>query len=330
MVDGCRNNAIMARALVDDLQPTETERAQLEFGLAVYFTKRLRWLEAAHAAPRLVELDEVLEEPAELQLPSAAQRAPTGPPRALDGGADRGASTHRGARPSTLRTRDHCMSRSVAVLGAGIMGSSTALHLARRGVAVTLFDAASEPFTGASRWNEGKIHLGFLYAADPTLRTARAVLPGGLDFKHQVEQLTGMSLDAATTTGDDHYLVHRDSVVDATAVGGYLDAVAALVASSPAADRYLVDVSDCRVHRLGPADLEAVADPTCVVAGYRVPERSVDTTVVADAFIDALRSQTGIAMAMEQRVDSVQPATDRASSGSCAQLVDGTDRSTRW
>jgi Glycosyl transferase family 2 len=72
VVDGCRNNAIMARALVDDLQPTETERAQLEFGLAVYFTKRLRWLEAAHAAPRLVELDEVLEEPAELQLPSAA------------------------------------------------------------------------------------------------------------------------------------------------------------------------------------------------------------------------------------------------------------------
>ena len=54
----------------------------------------------------------------------------------------------------------------VAVLGAGIMGSSTALYLARAGIQVDLFDAADRPFSGASRWNEGKIHLGFLYAND--------------------------------------------------------------------------------------------------------------------------------------------------------------------
>ncbi len=202
------------------------------------------------------------------------------------------------------------MIRSVAVLGAGIMGSSTALHLARRGVAVTLFDEAPEPFSGASRWNEGKIHLGFLYAADPTLRTARAVVAGGLDFKHQVEHLTGMSLDAATTTVDDHYLVHRDSVVAPAAVGVYLADVAAMVSASPAAGRYLVDVSDCVVHRLAAADLEAVSDPTFVVAGYRVPERSVDTTMVADAFVDALRAEAGVAMAMAHRIISVQAAKD--------------------
>ena len=66
---------------------------------------------------------------------------------------------------------------SVAVLGAGIMGGATALFLARRGVRVVLFDAAAEPFCGASRWNEGKIHLGFLYSGDPSLRTARRLLP---------------------------------------------------------------------------------------------------------------------------------------------------------
>jgi len=54
---------------------------------------------------------------------------------------------------------------TVAILGAGIMGSSTALFLARRGAAVTLFDAAPAPFSCASRWNEGKIHLGFLYSS---------------------------------------------------------------------------------------------------------------------------------------------------------------------
>jgi glycine/D-amino acid oxidase-like deaminating enzyme len=38
--------------------------------------------------------------------------------------------------------------KTVAVLGAGIMGSATALFLARRGVRVTLFDQAGAPFSG--------------------------------------------------------------------------------------------------------------------------------------------------------------------------------------
>ena len=65
---------------------------------------------------------------------------------------------------------------SVAVLGGGIMGSSVALHLARMGAHATVLEREAKPFMGASRWNEGKIHLGFLYAADPTLRT-RALGP---------------------------------------------------------------------------------------------------------------------------------------------------------
>ena len=71
----------------------------------------------------------------------------------------------------------------VAVLGAGIMGCSAALCLARRGANVTLLDAAPRPCGGASRWNEGKIHLGYLYAADPSLATARRLLDGGLAYK---------------------------------------------------------------------------------------------------------------------------------------------------
>src|SRR5919199_4415476 len=116
--------------------------------------------------------------------------------------------------------------RRVAVLGAGIMGSATALHLARLGIAVTLFDRAQAPFRGASRWNEGKIHLGFVYAADPTLRTARVLLPGGLDFKDQVERLTGRSITSAVTTPEEVYLVHRDSVTTPEVTSRYLAAVA--------------------------------------------------------------------------------------------------------
>jgi hypothetical protein len=190
------------------------------------------------------------------------------------------------------------------------MGASTALHLARRGRAVTVFDRADAPFCGASRWNEGKIHLGFLYAADSSMATARAVLPGGLAFREQVEQLTGVSLREATTGDGDHYLVHRDSVVPPDAVEAYLRNVAALVESRPDASRYLVDVSTCSVRVLSGAELQELADPEVVVAGYRVPEHSVDTQVVADAFVNALTENAMVELVLGHEVTAVEHGND--------------------
>lgn len=198
------------------------------------------------------------------------------------------------------------MSRPVAVLGAGVMGASTALHLARRGREVVLFDQAPVPFSGASRWNEGKIHLGFLYAGDPSLRTARAVLHGGLDFRDQVANLTGFAVETVATHSDDLYLVHRDSVVGADDVAAYMAAVSELVRSSPDAHRYVVDVSACHAQRLDPAELETVAAPGLVVDGWRVPERSVDTVAVGDAFVAALQQSPQIDLRLGHRVDGVE------------------------
>ena len=61
----------------------------------------------------------------------------------------------------------------IAVVGGGLQGCAVALELARRGHAVELFDEQPNLMTGASRNSEGKIHLGYVYAADPSLRTAR-------------------------------------------------------------------------------------------------------------------------------------------------------------
>lgn len=196
----------------------------------------------------------------------------------------------------------------VAVLGAGIMGSSTALFLARRGARVSLFDAARRPFDGASRWNEGKIHLGYLYSADTSLETAKRVLPGGLTFKALTEELISCPLDGAMTQEDDAYLVHRESVVADIAVGRYLEAVSALVLSHPDAGRYLVDLTGARVRRLTAVELGRDYDPAVVVGGYRVPERSVSTVWLADRFAGALASEPGIELALETRVLAVRPA----------------------
>jgi glycine/D-amino acid oxidase-like deaminating enzyme len=176
------------------------------------------------------------------------------------------------------------------------MGTSLALFLARRGTEVVLIDAAEEPMARASRWNEGKIHLGYLYAGDATLATAARVLPGGLRFRPLVEELVGEPLDEAATPQDDIYLVHRESVVDADAMGRYFSRLTELVRDHQDAAGYFRDLPGSAVHRLERVELEGVADCRVITAGFRVPERSVSTAWVADRLVDALRSEPRIAV----------------------------------
>lgn len=187
------------------------------------------------------------------------------------------------------------------------MGSSLALFLARKGAHVALFDSAHAPFTGASRWNEGKIHLGFLYAGDPSLRTAGRLLPGGLAFKDLVEELTGQNLDYVTTPSDDIYLVHRDSVVDSTDIGYRFQKIGDMIRGFPEASRYLTDVSGCRIQPLEAGELDNLTDTRSITAGFRVPERSISTRQVADGFVDALDAEPRIEGVMGVRVCRVRP-----------------------
>src|SRR4051812_25928384 len=172
----------------------------------------------------------------------------------------------------------------VAVIGAGITGCSAALLLARRGARVTLVDQADQPFSAASRWNEGKIHLGYLYAADPTLATVHRLLPGGLSFRPIVEDLLSCSIEPVTTHEDDVFLVHRDSVVDVDAMRRHVAAVTSLAAAHPSAGGYLTEIGGWRE----PPRSELASYDDRVVTGFEVPERSVSTRWVADLYVDAL------------------------------------------
>ena len=71
---------------------------------------------------------------------------------------------------------------SVAILGGGLQGCCAALELAMRGIRVTLYERNSTLLAGAATANEGKIHLGYTYASDRSLTTARTLLRGALSF----------------------------------------------------------------------------------------------------------------------------------------------------
>src|SRR6476619_8287521 len=119
------------------------------------------------------------------------------------------------------------------------MGASLALFLSRRGFHVCLFDRESAPLAGASRWNEGKIHLGYLYAADPSLETARRVIPGGLNFKPLISELIETDIAPYVMEQGDFYLVHRESVVGPDAARATFDRISALL-------REQTDLACCR------------------------------------------------------------------------------------
>ncbi|MEI5583433.1 MULTISPECIES: NAD(P)/FAD-dependent oxidoreductase [unclassified Agromyces] len=201
--------------------------------------------------------------------------------------------------------------RRVAVLGAGIMGASTAIHLARRGLDVTVFDREADPMAAASRWNEGKIHLGYIYGADPTLATARHLLTGGLQFADRLRELIGDDLTGHVTTEDDIYLVHRESVVGPDVLRAKFASIDELVREHPDAGRYLADVSGARSSEIAPAELGELGGPD-IVAGFRVPERSVETRWVADRLVDALAATAGVTLRTSTTVVAVRPSESSA------------------
>jgi len=202
--------------------------------------------------------------------------------------------------------------KRVAVLGAGILGSCVALFLARQGIRVELFDLERAPMSGVSRWNEGKIHLGYLYGGDRTLETARHLIPGGLAFAPLMRELIEQPLDGHVTSSDDVFLIHRDSIVDAGRARDYYHQVSALLRENSAARDYLVDVRRAAVRPLSQGELEAITTADVARAGFHVPERSVQTGWIADQLCAALAAQPGIHPRMNTRVLAAEPVRDIA------------------
>lgn len=99
------------------------------------------------------------------------------------------------------------------MLGSGLTGSTVALELARAGRRVTLIEQDAVPLNRASLRNEGKIHLGLVFAADESLATARLMLEGALSFRRLVTDLLKGRTDALVMSTPFYYLVANDSIL---------------------------------------------------------------------------------------------------------------------
>ena len=117
----------------------------------------------------------------------------------------------------------------VAVLGGGLQGCSVAIALAQKGVEVALFDRNADLLTRAASANEGKIHLGYMYAGDPTLRTAGLMMQGALSFAPFLSDHLGIAPHTFAISAPAVYVTHRESQKSPEGVSGYMHAVHKLV-----------------------------------------------------------------------------------------------------
>ncbi len=197
----------------------------------------------------------------------------------------------------------------ILVLGAGLQGAGIALELARRGIAATLLDQDEAPLNRASRRNEGKIHLGLIYANDAGGTTALTQLEGALTFRRIVSRwLGGRDAWMVRSTPFD-YLVARDSVLPAAALSAHYDALGRHCRERLAEDPSLDYLGERPAELARPASSGEVAaryGPDRVDGAFRTAERAIDPDVLADALRGAIIRAEPLTFLPSRRVRTIE------------------------
>jgi glycine/D-amino acid oxidase-like deaminating enzyme len=192
----------------------------------------------------------------------------------------------------------------VAVLGGGFQGVCAALELATRGVEVDLFDRNTALITQAGARNEGKIHLGYVYAADRSFATAKTMISGALAFAPTVRRWLGSNLDTVARSSRFHYLVHSESMVAPDAIRRHFDAIAgelALRAVVDGHDYFGLDLNE--PHReLSDAERRLWYDATRVSAAIETREISIDVIALAAGLRKAVAASPRIRVRLDTSV----------------------------
>lgn len=199
----------------------------------------------------------------------------------------------------------------VAVLGAGLQGICVAMDLASAGIQVDLYDRSSACMTQASLRNEGKIHLGYVYANDRSLRSAATMVDGAATFGPLMERWLGLEMSRLPKSTAFNYALHRDSLLSALEFEGHLKRTHDLVDKRIGREDYFgVDIRK-PPERLSQAELEAEYDPATVQAVYRTNEISIDPRALAVAVRDRVAADTRICPILETEVHGVRAEVDR-------------------
>ncbi len=148
--------------------------------------------------------------------------------------------------------------------------------------------------SGASRNNEGKLHLGFVYAADPTGRSWHVMAEAAVAFETCVRDLFSLRPQDICLSTPFAYTVCRDSALPPTAIEAHLDQV----------DTYLrsIDAGYRACQALPDRDLSGTFDTDHVATAFMTPERAVHVGRLADGITRAISKTPAITLRTGTRI----------------------------
>ncbi len=203
---------------------------------------------------------------------------------------------------------------SIAILGAGLLGTCTALELADRGHRLTVFERNAEPLSDASLYNEGKLHLGFVYAADPSFRTAERMIRGAAQFMDVLGRWIPSAVLRTLPARPFDYVVHRDTMVTVPVIEAHFSRVSHALQQVLERQPLIGPLDSSRPvwRRLTGDELATRYDHAVIEAAYETCEIAVDSWAVANSLRAALRGHPRIELITHA---SVITAEDRAGGG---------------
>ncbi len=195
----------------------------------------------------------------------------------------------------------------VGVLGGGLQGCCVAMALADAGARVVLYDRNAELLTQAAVANEGKMHLGYMYAGDPTLSTARTMIRGALAFAPWLGGRLGLDGADLPVSQPAVYLIHRDSQHPLDGVAAHLHAVHRLAQDATAGrkDAYFGRDLSAPLRAWSQAERDDWYDPSTAVAAFDTPELAVQPEALAGLVRARVRATPGVELRLSETVTAV-------------------------
>ncbi len=168
-----------------------------------------------------------------------------------------------------------------AVLGAGLQGACVAMELAADGCQVDLYDKNENCVSKASARNEGKIHLGYVYANDRKRSTARLMIRGALTFSRLLRRWIGSDIQDVPVSSPFYYAVHKQSLLSVEEVEQHLAACSSMAQQETrgdSADYFGMDVCQppVRMRNFG-----GLFDSATIAAAFQTQEIAIDPEALA-------------------------------------------------
>src|SRR5258705_10881707 len=203
----------------------------------------------------------------------------------------------------------------LAVLGGGLQGACVAMALADAGYEVDLFDENEHCLTQASARNEGKIHLGYVYAHDRTLETARLMMKGAAAFSPLVRRWLGSDFDKIPVSTPYNYVVRKDSLLSVEGFETHLRACCAIAKDKHGGSVHYFgsDYPDCPV-RIKAHD--QFYSGYAIIAAFKTAEIGIDPEVLAVLVASRLTSDPKIHCIMQAKLLAVSPLDDAPAAAS--------------